>query len=85
MTASTREHTLFHKDGTVRARGPMRGKIQHGFWQWYRKDGTKLRSGRFENGEQVGLWTTYDKTGKVYKVTEIKKKNVTADDKLENG
>ncbi len=74
MTASTREHILFHKDGSVWAKGPMRGKIQHGFWEWYRKDGTKLRSGRFENGEQVGNWTTYDKTGKVTKVTEIKKK-----------
>lgn len=80
MTASIREHTLFHKDGTVWARGLMRGKVQHGFWEWYRKDGTKLRSGRFENGEQVGPWTTYDKQGKPYKVTEFKERTVKPDD-----
>lgn len=74
MTASVREHIVFNKDGSVCAKGPMRGKIQHGYWEWYRKDGTKLRSGHFENGEQVGSWTTYNKNGEVYKVTQIKKK-----------
>lgn len=74
MSSSVREHTIYHKDGSVWARGPMRGKILHGYWEWYRKDGTKMRSGHMENGEQVGEWTTYDKQGNVYKVTKIKKK-----------
>ncbi len=63
-----------HKDGSLWAKGQVRGETLEGYWEWFRKDGTKLRSGYFENGEQTGEWTTYDKTGKVYKVTTMKPK-----------
>lgn len=67
-------HILYHKDGSVWAKGEMISEVMTGYWEWFRKDGTKMRSGTLENGEQVGEWTTYDKTGAVYKVTTMKQK-----------
>ncbi|MES2694323.1 MAG: hypothetical protein V4773_12680 [Verrucomicrobiota bacterium] len=66
--------TVFHKDGSLWAKGQVRGDVMEGYWEWFRKDGAKLRSGFFENGEQTGEWTTYDKKGAVYKVTTMKPK-----------
>lgn len=65
-----------HKDGSLWVVGQLRDGKAEGDWEWFRKDGTKLRSGHFDNGVQVGDWTTYDKTGKIYKVTTIKKPNM---------
>lgn len=65
---------VHHKDGSLWAKGQVRGETTEGYWEWFRKDGTKLRSGYFTNGEQTGEWTTYDKQGKVYKVTTMKPK-----------
>jgi antitoxin component YwqK of YwqJK toxin-antitoxin module len=72
--AADEPYTLHHRDGSLWAKGQMRGGQQTGYWEWFRKDGTKLRSGHFENGEQVGEWTTYDKTGAIYKVTKMKRR-----------
>ncbi len=58
-----------HADGTVWAKGFMRGSVMEGYWEWYRKDGTRMRSGHFTKGKQSGEWTTYDSKGKVVKVT----------------
>lgn len=69
-----RQHTEYHKDGSVWGKGMMIDGVPTGYWEWFRKDGTKLRSGHFENGLQVGEWITYDKTGQKYKVTNIKPK-----------
>ena len=71
---NAQEQVIYHKDGTVWARGKMTDGVPTGYWEWFRKDGTKLRSGFFLNGEQVGEWTTYDRAGKVHKVTVIKPK-----------
>lgn len=71
-------HTEYHKDGTLWAKGPMRGGKPHGYWEWFRKTGTKLRSGTFADGEPVGEWTTYDQDGMPYKVTKRRKKNQAA-------
>jgi antitoxin component YwqK of YwqJK toxin-antitoxin module len=71
---SARDHVLYHKNGSGRAKGKMIGDVMVGYWEWFRKDGTKLRSGTLENGEQTGKWTTYDKKGEVYKVTDMKPK-----------
>ncbi|MBW7944697.1 hypothetical protein H3C70_04870 [Patescibacteria group bacterium] len=65
-----KQHTEYHKDGTVWARGEMENDTPEGYWEWFRKDGTKMRSGYFKAGKQVGEWTTYDRQGKVYKVTQ---------------
>ena len=63
------ENKIYHKDGTLWAKGKMvQGKCD-GYWEWFRKDGSKMRSGHFERGKQVGEWTTYDKKGKPYKKT----------------
>ena len=67
-------HTLYHKDGSLWAKGEMTAGVMTGYWEWFRKDGTKMRSGHFDNGEQVGAWTTYDKNGQVFKVTTMKAK-----------
>lgn len=67
-------HILYHKDGSLWARGPMIGDVMDGYWEWFRKDGTRMRSGTMASGEPVGEWTTYDKTGAVYKVTIKKSK-----------
>lgn len=68
------ECTVYHKDGSLWARGQRQDGVPCGYWEWFRKDGTKLRSGYFENGEQIGEWTTYDENGEVYKVTKMKPK-----------
>ena len=67
-----REHVLYHKDGSIWAKGQMIGEVPVGYWEWFRKDGTRLRSGHFEDGKQIGVWTTYDSRGEVYKVTRMK-------------
>jgi antitoxin component YwqK of YwqJK toxin-antitoxin module len=71
---SEKQEIIYHKDGSVWAKGKRIDGVLVGYWEWFRKDGTKLRSGHFENGEQVGEWITYDKKGQKYKVTSIKPK-----------
>ncbi len=66
------QHTVYHKDGSVWAKGELTNGVTDGYWEWFRKDGSKMRSGYFKAGKQVGEWTTYDKAGKVYKVTKMK-------------
>ena len=72
-----REHTHYHKDGTLWPKGHTVDGVATGYWEWFRKDGVRMRSGYFENGEQVGEWTTYDRAGAVYKVTTMKRKTKT--------
>jgi antitoxin component YwqK of YwqJK toxin-antitoxin module len=62
-------HVERHRDGSVRARGPVADGQPDGYWEWFRLDGTRLRSGHFDRGRDVGEWTTYDRAGAVYKVT----------------
>jgi antitoxin component YwqK of YwqJK toxin-antitoxin module len=71
-TARPKSHTLYHRDGSVWAKGQTIGDVPTGYWEWFRKDGTRMRSGFFEDGKQVGEWTTYDRKGRVYKVTKTK-------------
>lgn len=69
----TVRHEHFHADGSLWARGKLRGGVMTGYWEFFRKDGTLLRTGEFdEAGEKTGAWTTYDKAGRLYKVTRIK-------------
>jgi len=63
-------HVERHRDGSVRARGPVVGGQPHGYWEWFRLDGTLMRSGHFDAGRNVGEWTTYDSSGAPYKVTD---------------
>ncbi|MFW3170265.1 toxin-antitoxin system YwqK family antitoxin [Geodermatophilus sp. CPCC 206100] len=63
-------HEERHRDGSLRARGPVVDGRPHGYWEWFRLDGTMLRSGHFDRGRGVGEWTTYDKSGAPYKVTQ---------------
>ena len=71
---TAKPHVVYHKDGSVWAKGLMQDGVPTGYWEWFRKDGTKLRSGSFDEGEQTGEWITYDKKGQKYKVTQIKPK-----------
>ena len=73
--ARKEKYIKYHNDGTVWARGSTLNGKPHGYFEWFRKNGAIMRSGWFEKGEQTGVWTTYDRNGKVYKVTEIKKKS----------
>jgi len=68
------QHTEYHKDGSVWAKGDMHDGVCDGYWEWFRKDGTKMRSGYFQNGKQVGKWITYNKKGEELKVTSFDKK-----------
>ena len=61
-------HIERHRDGSVRARGPVVDGQPDGYWEWFRLDGTTMRSGHFDKGRQTGEWTAYDKNGAVYKV-----------------
>jgi antitoxin component YwqK of YwqJK toxin-antitoxin module len=65
-------HKVYHKDGSIWAKGKMVGNVCDGYWEWFRKDRSKMRSGYFKMGKQTGKWTTYDKTEKIVKVTFIK-------------
>jgi antitoxin component YwqK of YwqJK toxin-antitoxin module len=62
-------HVERHRDGSVRAQGPVVDGHPDGYWEWFRVDGTKLRSGHFDRGRDVGEWITYDRSGAPYKVT----------------
>lgn len=62
-------HVERHRDGSVRAHGPVVDGQPDGYWEWFRLDGTMLRSGSFDRGRQTGEWTTYDRSGVPYKVT----------------
>jgi len=73
MVERAKQHTVYHKDGSIWAKGKMVGDLHDGYWEWFRKDGSKMRSGHFTKGKQIGEWVTYNKEGKVYKVTEMKK------------
>jgi antitoxin component YwqK of YwqJK toxin-antitoxin module len=64
------QHTEYHRDGSVWAKGELEDGQPDGYWEWFRRNGVKMRSGYFASGEPVGEWTTYDKTGAVYKVTK---------------
>jgi antitoxin component YwqK of YwqJK toxin-antitoxin module len=66
-----KDHIVYHKDGSIWAKGKMVGGKPDGYWEWFRKDGIIMRSGYFKNGKQTDEWTTYDKNGKVYKVTTV--------------
>ena len=72
--SSNKQHIVYHKDGSIWAKGTMTHGKMNGYWEWFRKDGTKTRSGYFDNGKQVGVWTTYDQKGTIYKVTKMTKK-----------
>lgn len=63
-------HTVYHKDGSVWAKGPLKNNQPDGYWEWFRTDGSKMRSGHFEHGKVVGEWTTYDRAGGVVRVTQ---------------
>lgn len=77
MKSELVEKLVFHKDGSLWAKGHEILGVQEGYWEWYRKNGVISRSGHFVGGVQVGEWTTYDKEGNVYKVTKIKAKKNT--------
>jgi antitoxin component YwqK of YwqJK toxin-antitoxin module len=72
--ASEQDEVIYHKNGSLWARGKKKDGLFTGYWEWFRKDGTRLRSGHFEGGEQVGEWVTYDNNGEKCKVTHIKPK-----------
>ncbi len=65
------EHVERHRDGSLRARGPLLDGEPHGAWEWFRLDGSRLRSGTFDRGAQVGEWTTYDRQSRPYKTTRM--------------
>ncbi len=69
-----KQHTIYHKDGSVWAKGKMVDGVCEGYWEWFRKDGSKMRSGHFKNGKQIADWITYDAMGNVVKITNIKQK-----------
>lgn len=74
MPTKTQDHVIYHKGGSIWAKGPKLVGELHGYWEWFRKDGTKMRSGHFHRGAKTGEWTTYDAKGNVYKVTIVKAK-----------
>ena len=71
-SAKGKPHTIYHKDGSIYAKGQLLDGKMHGYWEFFRKNGTIMRSGSFDRDEQIGTWTTYDASGKPYKVTEMK-------------
>jgi antitoxin component YwqK of YwqJK toxin-antitoxin module len=65
------QHVERHRDGSIRACGPVLDGQPHGYWEWFRLDGTMLRSGSFDRGRQTGEWITYDRSGAPYKTTTM--------------
>lgn len=68
------EHIVYHKDGSIWAKGNLLNGLKDGYWEWFRKDGSKMRSGYYKQDRQTGEWITYDKRGEIYKVTNLDKK-----------
>jgi hypothetical protein len=62
-------HVQRHRDGSIRARGPVVDGQPHRYWEWFRRDGTTMRSGSFDRGRPTGEWTTNDPSGAAHKVT----------------
>lgn len=71
-SSSTERRTVYHKDGSVWAKGKLVKGKPDGYWEWFRKGGTKMRSGYFKNGKQTGKWTTNDSKNRVVKVTNMR-------------
>jgi antitoxin component YwqK of YwqJK toxin-antitoxin module len=72
-TPEPKPHIIYHKDGSIYAKGQMLAGKMDGYWEFFRKDGTILRSGSFDDHEQqIGTWTTYGNDGKPLKITQIK-------------
>ena len=74
------EHTVYHKDGSIWAKGELVNDMAEGYWEWFRKPArpgggadSKMRSGYFTAGKQTGEWITYAKDGRVVKVTNMDK------------
>jgi hypothetical protein len=65
------QHVERHRDGSIRARGPVLDGQPHGYWEWFRLDGAMLRSGSFDRGRQTGEWITYDRSGAPYRTTTM--------------
>lgn len=70
------QHIVYHKDGSIWAKGKIVKGVGEGYWEWYRKDGSLMRSGHFHQGKNVGEWITYDKAGKVVKISSLDKKRI---------
>jgi antitoxin component YwqK of YwqJK toxin-antitoxin module len=73
-SAALNPRLVYHKDGSLWAKGQLKGGKMHGYWEWYRKDGSRMRSGYFARNQQCGEWTTYDAKGRIVRVTIIKPK-----------
>ncbi len=73
VASETESYAHYHADGTIWAKGELKGKNMEGYWEWFRKDGSKMRSGHFLNGKQTGEWITYDRKGKKVKTTVFRK------------
>ena len=71
---ATKVHEHFHKDGSLWARGELKGGVMEGYWEWFRKSGSRMRTGWFSHGVQVGEWATYREDGSIVKVTVMKPK-----------
>ena len=41
-----KEHILYHKDGSIWAKGQLVDSVMTGYWEWFRKDGTIMRRSR---------------------------------------
>jgi antitoxin component YwqK of YwqJK toxin-antitoxin module len=68
-------HIVYHRDGSVWAKGQTMNDVPVGYWEWFRKEGSRMRSGTFDqSGSQTGEWTTYDRNGEVHKVTYLTRK-----------
>ncbi|MDF2460631.1 MAG: hypothetical protein K0S68_34 [Candidatus Saccharibacteria bacterium] len=63
-------HKVLHRNGSLRAQGPVIAGEPDGYWEWFRLDGTRMRSGYFEMGKPVGEWVTYDRQGRLVKTTQ---------------
>ena len=64
------DHVVYHKVGSIWAKGKLANDLPEGYWEWFWKGGSKMRSGCFKAGQQTGEWTTYAKDGRVVKVTD---------------
>ena len=62
-------HVDRHRDGSIRAVGPVVGGRPDGCWEWFRLDDTMMRWGSFDKGPSRVEWTTHDASGAVYRVT----------------
>jgi antitoxin component YwqK of YwqJK toxin-antitoxin module len=55
----------YYRDGTIKAKGPVKNATKDGLWQYFRKSGHLWKEGSYKAGKRDGLWEQFSPEGQV--------------------